>query len=108
MGLFSILKVKGLLMNWGLVIGFREMDKQIKQGNFPIRLVLSEKAGENLKFHVKHYTQRGLMRTVSGKELVEEMGCSEDIVKQQLDTYNKAASGAIKDPFGKIFPSYTF
>ena len=78
-----------------------EMDKQIKQGNFPIRLVLSEKAGENLKFHVKHYTQRGLMRTVSGKELVEEMGCSEDIVKQQLDTYNKAASGAIKDPFGK-------
>ena len=35
-----------------------EMDKQIKQGNFPIRLVLSEKAGENLKFHVKHYTQK--------------------------------------------------
>ena len=35
------------------------------------------------------------MRTVSGKELVEEMGCSEDIVKQQLDTYNKAASGAV-------------
>lgn len=32
-----------------------EIDKQIKQGNFPIRLVLSEKAGENLKFHVKHY-----------------------------------------------------
>lgn len=86
-----------------------EMDKQIKQGNFPIRLVLSEKAGENLKFHVKHYTQRGLMRTVSGKELVEEMGCSEDIVKQQLDTYNKAASGAIKDPFGKkYFPATPF
>ena len=49
------------------------------------------------------------MRTVSGKELVEEMGCSEDIVKQQLDTYNKAASGAIlRIHLVKIFPSYTF
>ena len=86
-----------------------EIDKQIKQGNFPIRLVLSEKAGENLKFHVKHYNQRGLMRTISGKELIDEMGCSADDLKKQLDTYNKAAKGEIKDPYGKkYFPATPF
>ena len=86
-----------------------EIDKQIKQGNFPIRLVLSEQAGENLKFHVKHYNQRGLMRTISGKELIGEMKCSEDDIKKQLETYNKAANGAIKDPYGKkYFPATPF
>ena len=86
-----------------------EIDKQIKQGNFPIRLVLSEKAGENLKFHVKHYNQRGLMRTISGKELIDEMGCSAEDMKKQLDTYNKAAKGEIKDPYGKkYFPATPF
>ncbi|RCK63544.1 Fumarate reductase [Candida viswanathii] len=86
-----------------------EIDKQIKKGNFPIRLVLSEKAGENLKFHVKHYNQRGLMKTISGKELLKDFGCSEDALRGQLDTYNKAARGDIKDPYGKkYFPATPF
>ncbi|EMG46126.1 osm1 Fumarate reductase [Candida maltosa Xu316] len=86
-----------------------KIDEQIKQGNFPIRLVLSEQAGENLKFHVKHYNQRGLMRTITGRELIKEFGCSEDSLKSQLETYNEAASGKIKDPYGKkYFPATPF
>ncbi|CAI5757137.1 unnamed protein product [Candida verbasci] len=86
-----------------------EMEKQNKQGNGPIRLVLSEKSEKNLQFHIKHYTQRHLMRTITGSELVKELGTTEEKLREQLDTYNKAASGQIKDPFGKkYFPSTPF
>ncbi|KAI5949761.1 OSM2 [Candida theae] len=86
-----------------------EMEKQNKAGNGPIRLVLSEESEKKLAFHIKHYTQRNLMRTVTGKQLCEEIGCSEEHLKQQLDTYNKAAKGEIKDPYGKkFFPTTPF
>ena len=86
-----------------------EMEKQNKAGNGPIRLVLSEESEKNLAFHIKHYTQRNLMRSVTGKQLCEEIGCSEDDLKSQLDTYNKAAKGEIEDPFGKkYFPATPF
>ncbi|KAI5954249.1 OSM2 [Candida jiufengensis] len=86
-----------------------EMEKQNNMGNGPIRLVLSEESEKNLSFHIKHYTDRKLMRTVTGKQLCEEIGCSEETLKQQLDTYNKAASGEIKDPYGKkFFPTTPF
>ncbi|CAK9436851.1 uncharacterized protein LODBEIA_P13730 [Lodderomyces beijingensis] len=86
-----------------------EMEKQNKAGNGPIRLVLSEESEKNLAFHIKHYTSRNLMRTVTGSELCKEIGCSEDDLKQQLDTYNKAAKGEIPDPFGKkYFPATPF
>ncbi|CAD1808049.1 flavocytochrome c family protein [Candida parapsilosis] len=86
-----------------------EMEKQNKAGNGPIRLVLSEESEKKLEFHIKHYTQRNLMRTVTGKQLCQEIGCSEEHLKQQLDTYNKAAKGDIKDPYGKqFFPATPF
>ncbi|KAI5970881.1 OSM2 [Candida margitis] len=86
-----------------------EMEKQNKAGNGPIRLVLSEESEKKLEFHIKHYTQRNLMRTVTGKQLCEEIGCSEEHLKQQLDTYNKAAKGEIEDPYGKkFFPATPF
>ncbi|KAG5420764.1 OSM2 [Candida metapsilosis] len=86
-----------------------EMEKQNQAGNCPIRLVLSEESEKKLEFHIKHYTQRNLMRTVTGKQLCEEIGCSEEHLKQQLATYNKAAKGEIQDPFGKkFFPTTPF
>lgn len=86
-----------------------EMEKQNKAGNGPIRLVLSEESEKKLEFHIKHYTQRNLMRTVTGKQLCEEIGCSEEHLQQQLDAYNKAAKGEIKDPYGKqFFPATPF
>ncbi|EGW32593.1 uncharacterized protein SPAPADRAFT_61660 [Spathaspora passalidarum NRRL Y-27907] len=86
-----------------------EMEKQFKQGNGPIRLVLNEASGKNLEFHVKHYSSRNLMRTITGKELVAELGCTEESFKQQCDTYNKALRGESPDPFGKkYFPETPF
>ncbi|KAG7661795.1 OSM2 [[Candida] subhashii] len=86
-----------------------EMEKQFKAGNGPIRLILNETSEKNLEFHIKHYTQRNLMRTVSGRELADELGCTDEQLASQLDTYNRAASGEIKDPYGKkYFPATPF
>ncbi|KAI3402962.1 OSM2 [Candida oxycetoniae] len=86
-----------------------EMEKQTKAGNGPIRLVLSQESEKNLGFHIKHYTQRNLMRTITGKELCKEIGCTEDEIRKQLDTYNRAAKGEIEDPYGKkYFPTTPF
>lgn len=84
-----------------------EMEKNLKYG--PIRLVLNSKAEKNLDFHIKHYTLRNLMKSISGKELVAEIGCSKDLLKHQFDSYNKAARGESKDKFGKkFFPATPF
>lgn len=86
-----------------------EMEKQFKAGNGPIRLILNEASEKNLEFHIKHYTQRNLMRTVTGHELAQEIGCSEEQIVAQLDTYNRAASGETTDPYGKkYFPATPF
>lgn len=86
-----------------------EIEKQTKKGNGPIRLLLNEKAGETLNFHVKHYQSRNLMKLVTGKELLEELGCNQDQLEKQLGDYNKASKGEIKDPFDKeFFPNCPF
>lgn len=86
-----------------------EMEKQIKQGNGPLRLVLNEQSEAKLTFHIKHYEQRNLMKTVTGAELSKEMKVPEATLKQTLDNYNKSAAGETKDPFGKMyFPTTPF
>lgn len=87
-----------------------EMEKQIKLGNGPIRLVLNEESEKNLQFHVKHYKSRNLMKTISGDQLVADLGLpDEKILVQQLNIYNKAAKGEVEEPFGKkYFPSTPF
>mmetsp|Transcript_4078 Transcript_4078/g.4498 ORF Transcript_4078/g.4498 Transcript_4078/m.4498 type:complete len:661 (+) Transcript_4078:94-2076(+) len=86
-----------------------EMEKQIKAGNGPLRLVLSTKSEQNLLFHIKHYTQRNLMKTITGDELLKEIGCDKDTLVNQFEKYNKAASGETEDEFGKkYFPNTPF
>lgn len=86
-----------------------EMEKQLKAGNGPLRLVLSTKSEKNLQFHIKHYTQRNLMKTISGEDLIKELGCSKDVLDKQFEAYNKAASGEVEDTFGKkYFPNTPF
>ncbi|SGZ49215.1 CIC11C00000003737 [Sungouiella intermedia] len=83
-----------------------EMQKQIELGNGPLRLVLNTESDKKLEFHIKHYKQRKLMRTVSGEELASEIGVPISKLQETLKEYNKAASGEIKDPFGKkYFPT---
>ena len=86
-----------------------EMEKQIKAGNGPLRLLLSTKSEKQLLFHIKHYKQRNLMKKITGKQLAEEIGCSQDTLQAQIDEYNKAAKGEVEDKFGKkFFPTTPF
>lgn len=86
-----------------------EMEKQYKAGNGPIRLILNETSEKNLAFHLKHYEQRNLMKTIDGNQLLQELGISEQDLKKQLDVYNKAAKGEGKDPYNKkFFPNTPF
>ena len=74
-----------------------------KAGQWPIRLVLNSKASNVLDFHTRHYSGRGLMKKMTGKELAKEIGCGEDALQQTFQDYNAIGDGKKKDPFGKKF-----
>lgn len=80
-----------------------EMWKQKEAKKWPIRLVLNSKASNVLDFHTRHYSGRGLMKKMSGKELAKEIGCSDDTLQKTFTSYNAIANGKQKDPFGKKF-----
>ena len=80
-----------------------EMWKQKEAKKWPIRLVLNSKASNVLDFHTRHYSGRGLMKKMSGKQLAQELGCSEDTLQKTFTNYNAIADGKEKDPFGKKF-----
>ena len=80
-----------------------EMWKEKDKGKFPIRLCLNSKASNVLDFHTRHYSGRGLMKKMTGKELAKEMGCSPDHLLSTFKAYNEIAAGKQKDPFGKKF-----
>ena len=79
------------------------MWKQKEAKKWPIRLVLNSKASNVLDFHTRHYSGRGLMKKMSGKQLAKEIGCSEDALQKTFTDYNAIADGKKKDPFGKKF-----
>lgn len=79
------------------------MWEEKENGTWPIRLVLNSKASNVLDFHTRHYSGRGLMKKMSGKELIKEIGCSEADLTKTFDDYNEIADGKQKDPFGKKF-----
>ena len=74
-----------------------------KNDAWPIRLILNSKASNVLDFHTRHYSGRGLMKKMTGKELAKEIGCGEDTLQQTFQDYNAIAEGKKKDPFGKKF-----
>jgi len=79
------------------------MWKEKDNNKFPIRLILNSKASNTLDFHTRHYSGRGLMRKMSGKELAKEIGCSADHLQKTFTKYNAIADGKEKDPWGKKF-----
>ena len=80
-----------------------EMWKEKEAGNWPIRLVLNSKASNVLDFHTRHYSGRGLMKKMTGRQLAKEIGCSKDALQKTFTDYNNIADGKQKDPFGKKF-----
>ncbi|KAI1384130.1 flavocytochrome c [Hypoxylon trugodes] len=79
------------------------MWKEKDKGKFPIRLILNSKASNTLDFHTRHYSGRGLMKKMTGKELAKEIGCSPEHLQKTFTTYNAIADGKQKDPWGKKF-----
>ena len=80
-----------------------QMWKEKEKSKWPIRLVLNSKASKVLDFHTRHYSGRGLMKKMTGKELAAEIGCGEAALKKTFDDYNLIAEGKKKDPWGKKF-----
>ncbi|KAJ6006752.1 hypothetical protein N7451_004696 [Penicillium sp. IBT 35674x] len=80
-----------------------QMWKEKEKGKWPIRLVLNSKASKVLDFHTRHYSGRGLMKKMSGKELAKEIGCGEASLQKTFDEYNLIAEGKKKDPWNKKF-----
>ena len=79
------------------------MWKEKDKGKFPIRLILNSKASNVLDFHTRHYSGRGLMKKMTGKELAKEIGCTPEHLQKTFTTYNAIADGKQKDPWGKKF-----
>lgn len=80
-----------------------KMWEEKEKGKWPIRLVLNSKASNVLDFHTRHYSGRGLMKKMSGKELAKDIGITPEQLQKNFDTYNDTADGKIKDPWGKKY-----
>jgi flavocytochrome c len=80
-----------------------EMWKEKDKGKFPVRLILNSKASNVLDFHTRHYSGRGLMKKMTGKELAKEIGCTPEHLQGTFKAYNEIADGKKKDPYGKKF-----
>jgi succinate dehydrogenase/fumarate reductase flavoprotein subunit len=85
-------------------LGHRDyVSGEMFKNKFPIRLVLNSKASNVLDFHTRHYSGRGLMKKISGKQLAEEIGCGPEHLQKVFQEYNDIAAGKKKDPYGKKF-----
>ncbi|ETN37014.1 uncharacterized protein HMPREF1541_08002 [Cyphellophora europaea CBS 101466] len=80
-----------------------KMWEEKEAGRWPIRLVLNSKASNVLDFHTRHYSGRGLMKKMTGKELAKEIGCGEEALRKSFKTYNAVAEGKEKDPWNKKY-----
>jgi flavocytochrome c len=80
-----------------------KMWEEKEKGLWPIRLVLNSKASNILDFHTRHYSGRGLMKKMTGKELAKEISCGEKALQESFQDYNAIADGKKKDNWGKKF-----
>jgi len=73
----------------------------------PFRLCLNKAASDEIIWHCRHYTGRGVMRYYeSGEALANDMGISLDTLVQTHDEHFQAAQKTEKDPDGGSWPGY--
>jgi len=73
----------------------------------PFRLVLNKAASDEMIWHCKHYTGRGVMKFYeSGKALAEDMGVPLQRIVDGHQQHYEAANKAEKDPDGGSWPAY--
>merc|ERR1712093_541574 len=80
-----------------------EMWKEKDKGKFPVRLVLNSKASNVLDFHTRHYSGRGLMKKMTGKELAKEIGCTPEHLQSTMGGIEINDKAEILNSEGKPF-----
>merc|ERR1719384_2640569 len=73
----------------------------------PFRLCLNKAASEEIHWHCKHYTGRGVMKFYeSGAALASELGVPVSVLEQTHEEHYQAAKKTEKDPDGGSYPAY--
>merc|ERR1712134_83584 len=73
----------------------------------PFRLCLNKAASDEIMWHCKHYTGRGVMKYyASGADLAKEMGVDLKVLIDTHDQHFNAAKKTEKDPDGGSWPAY--
>merc|ERR1712159_792710 len=73
----------------------------------PFRLCLNKAASDEIIWHCKHYTGRGVMKYyASGAELAKDMGVPLQTLIEEHDQHFEAAKKTEKDPDGGSYPAY--
>merc|ERR1712226_1818494 len=73
----------------------------------PFRLCLNKAASDEISWHCKHYTGRGVMKFYeSGADLAKDMGVPLQTIVDAHEGHYQAAKKQEKDPDGGSFPAY--
>merc|ERR1712232_678254 len=73
----------------------------------PFRLCLNKAASDEIIWHCKHYTGRGVMKFYeSGAALAQDMGVPVSVLEQTHEEHYQAAKKMEKDPNGGAWPAY--
>merc|ERR1712054_533487 len=73
----------------------------------PFRLCLNKAASDEIIWHCKHYTGRGVMKYyASGAKLAEDMGVPLQTLVDETEKHYQAAKKTEKDPDGGAWPAY--
>jgi len=73
----------------------------------PFRLCLNKAASDEIAWHCKHYTGRGVMKFYeNGEALAKDMGIDVQVLIDTHDQHYNAAKNTEKDPDGGSWPAY--
>merc|ERR1719491_791096 len=73
----------------------------------PFRLALNKAASDEILWHCKHYTGRGVMKFYeSGDALAKDMGIQVSVLEKTMEDHYQAAKKTEKDPDGGSWPAY--
>merc|ERR1712039_127973 len=73
----------------------------------PFRLCLNKAASDEIIWHCKHYTGRGVMKFYeSGAALASDMGIAVSVLEETHEEHYQAAKKTEKDPDGGSWPAY--
>merc|ERR1719192_1674578 len=73
----------------------------------PFRLVLNKAASDEIHWHCKHYTGRGVMKFYpTGVDLAKDMGVSVSVLEETHEAHFQSAKKTEKDPEGGPYPAY--